>query len=477
MFKFNVMRKLLLTLIAVLLSAYCFSQSPKASGMWLGKLGMIRLVFNVSEVSAGIFTGTMDSPDQGAKGIPCSSVIVKGDSIIAEVSAVKGKFAGLFINDSTIAGKWVQGAGSFDLNLKKVTEIVAANRPQTPKPPFNYNVEEVAYDNADKTVHLAGTLTYPKQGGPFATAILITGSGQQDRDETIMEHKPFAVIADALTKQGFAVLRVDDRGVGGSKGMVLQATSADFAKDVQAGITYLKTRALVDQSKLGLIGHSEGALIAALVAAKNKDIDFVVMLAGPGVKGAVLLGDQAEAILKSQGVSADAAQAYRSFYLQMINDAANSKDTASAYNLSWKDYENWKNASTPVQRQQIGYTDDATASRIIHGLVAQLSQPWFIYFFQTDPSEYIQQIHAKVLALNGDKDLQVASKQNLAGIKAALQKSKSKVYLTKELPGLNHLFQTCKSCTLAEYGQLEETFSPLALNELITWLKANVLAK
>jgi uncharacterized protein len=474
------MRRLLLTLTAAMLCICSLAQTKKISGMWLGTLNVgvkLRLVFHFSEATGGILSGTMDSPDQGAKGIQCSSVIEKGDSVIAEVAAIKASFAGLVVNDSTITGRWMQGPGTFPLNLKKVTEVKAANRPQTPRPPFNYNVEEVAYDNADKTAHLAGTLTYPKQGGPFPAAILITGSGQQDRDETIMEHKPFAVIADALTKEGFAVLRVDDRGTGKSTGRVIDATSADFAKDVEAGIAYLKTRAMIDKSRLGLIGHSEGGLIAALVAAKNKDINFVVMLAGPGVKGSELLGDQAEAILKSQGVSADAAHAYRSFYLQMINAAANSKDTATAYNLAWKDYENWKQSSTATQRSQIGYSDDAAASRIIHGLVAQLSQPWFVYFFQSDPAKLIQQMRAKVLALNGDKDLQVNSKQNLPAIEAALKQSKSKVYVTKELPGLNHLFQTCKACTIAEYGELEETFSSLALNEMITWLKANVLAK
>jgi uncharacterized protein len=474
------MRRFLLTLTVTMLSVCCLAQSQKISGMWLGALDVgvkLRLVFHFSETTGGILSGTMDSPDQGVKGIQCSSVVEKGDSVMAEIAAIKGSFEGMVVNDSTITGRWVQGARAFPLTLKKVTEVKAANRPQTPKPPFNYNTEEVAYDNADKTAHLAGTLTYPKQGGPFPAAILITGSGQQDRDETMMEHKPFAVIADALTKEGFAVLRVDDRGTGKSTGRVIDATSLDFAKDVEAGLAYLRTRAMIDKNKLGLIGHSEGGLIAALVAAKNKDIDFMVMLAGPGVKGSELLAEQAENILKSQGVSADAAHAYRSFYLQLINDASNSKDTTTAYNLSWKDYENWKQSSTEAQRRQIGYSDDAAASKIIHALVAQISQPWFVYFFQSDAARLLQQVHAKVLALNGDKDLQVNSKQNLAGVEAALQQSKSKAHLTKELPGLNHLFQTCKTCTIAEYGELEETFSPLALNEMITWLKANVLAK
>jgi uncharacterized protein len=475
------MKKVLSTLAAIIVYTSCLAQAKQLSGTWLGTLDVgikLRLVFHFTEATGGVVSGTMDSPDQGAKGIQCSSVVKKEDSVIAEISAIKGSFAGRIVNDSTITGRWMQGPGTYPLNLTKTTRAIAAlNRPQTPKPPFNYNIEEVGYDNADKSVHLAGTLTYPKQGGPFPAAILITGSGQQDRDETIMEHKPFAVIADALTKQGFAVLRVDDRGTGKSTGKVVNATSEDFSKDVEAGIAYLGTRAMIDKSRLGLIGHSEGGLIADLVAAKNKDINFVVMLAGPGVKGSELLGEQAEAILKSQGVSADAAQAYRSFYLQMINAVVNSKDTAEAYNLAWRDYENWKQSSTQTQRNQIGYNDDANSARIIHSLIAQLSQPWFIYFFKSDPAELITQMQAKVLALNGDKDLQVASKQNLPGIEAALQKSKSKVYLTKQLPGLNHLFQTCKTCTVAEYGELEETFSPLALNEMITWLKANVLAK
>lgn len=474
------MRKFAAVLAVICLSLTSFAQQKNIEGNWLGTLDAgvkLRLVFHFTKATNGILSGTMDSPDQGVKGIACSSVILKGDSVLAEVAVIKGSFAGLVLNDSTITGSWKQGPGAFALNMTKVNELPALNRPQTPKPPFNCNSEEVGYDNADKTVHLAGTFTYPKQGGPFPTAILITGSGQQDRDETLFEHKPFAVIADALTKLGFAVLRVDDRGVGKSTGEVANATSADFAKDVEAGLNYLRTRPEVDKNKMGLIGHSEGGLIAALVAAKNTSLFFVVMLAGPGTKGSVLLADQAEGILKSQGISTGAAQAYRSVYLQIINAATNAKDTAAAFNTAWKNYQDWKKISSQSQREQIGYTDDEVSSKIIHGLIAQLSQPWVKYFIQSDPANLIEQTQAKVLALNGEKDLQVPAKQNLAGIKAALQKSKSKTYLTKELAGLNHLFQTCKACTVAEYGQLEETFSPVALQELSTWLKTNVQAK
>ena len=474
------MRKGVAVLVVICLSLVSFAQQKNIEGNWLGTLDVgvkLRQVFHFTKATNDILLGTMDSPDQGVKGIQCSSVILKGDSVLAEVAVIKASFAGLVLSESTITGSWRQGQGAFALTLKKVDELPVQNRPQTPKPPFSYNLEEVGYDHADKTVHLAGTFTYPKQGGPFPTAVLITGSGQQDRDETLFEHKPFAVIADALTKQGFAILRVDDRGVGKSTGEVANATTADFAKDVEAGLDYLRTRPEADKNKMGLIGHSEGALIAALVAAKNKDINFVVMLAGPGVKGTILLADQAEDIMKSAGVSTEAAKAYRPFYLQMMNADVNSKDTAEVYNIAWKDYENWKKITTQTQRQQIGYTNDETASKAIYGLVAQLCVPWVKYFLQTNPAEYIQQAQAKVLALNGEKDLQVASKQNLAGIKAALQKNRSKTYVTKELAELNHLFQTCKACTIAEYSQLEETFSPVALNEMINWLKTNVQGK
>jgi pimeloyl-ACP methyl ester carboxylesterase len=457
-----------------------FAQPKNIEGNWLGTLNVgvqLRLVFHFTKATNGILSATMDSPDQGVKGIACSSVILKGDSVLAEIAVAKGSYSGLLLSDSVITGSWKQGAGAFALTLIKVNELPALNRPQTPKPPFNYNSEEIGYDNADKTVHVAGTFTYPKQGGPFPTAILITGSGQQDRDETLFEHKPFAVIADALTRQGFAVLRVDDRGVGKSTGDILNATSVDFAKDVEAGLTYLKTRTETDKNKMGLIGHSEGGLIAALVASKNRAINFIVMLAGPGTKGSVLLGDQAEGILQSQGVSAETAKAYRRFYGQLIDAAANAKDTVAGYNIAWNNYQDWKKITSAAQRAQIGYTDDEVSSKIIHGLIAQLSQPWLKYFISSDPIPLLQDVQAKVLALNGEKDLQVLPKQNLAGIKAALQKSKSKVYLTKELAGLNHLFQTCKACTVAEYGQLEETFSPLALHELTTWLSTNVQGK
>jgi len=246
----------------------------------------------------------MDSPDQGAKGIACDKVTVDGNSINITSTMIGGSYTGSLSEDKkTITGKFNQGGGSFDLILGKGEIPAAKPKPQTPQPPFIYHSEDVEYDNSDKSVHLSGTLTYPSSGSKFPAVILISGSGQQDRDENIMGHKPFMVIADRLTKLGFAVLRVDDRGIGKSTGEVAKASSSDFAKDVITSIEYLGKRSEIDLNRIGLMGHSEGGLIASIVAAERKDISFVVLLAGPGINGAALLAVQGEQILLKSGVS------------------------------------------------------------------------------------------------------------------------------------------------------------------------------
>jgi pimeloyl-ACP methyl ester carboxylesterase len=469
--------KSIFTLVLVILANTTFAQQRVLEGTWLGKLDVgitLRLVMNFAKDETGKYSGTLDSPDQGAKGIKASNVRTTPDSVYVDIASIQGNFYGVFINDTTITGTWSQGPVKAPLTVRKVASVPDEIKPQTPKPPFNYKSEEVAYENASGTVHLEGTFTYPNGAGPFPTAILITGSGMQDRDETMGNHKLFAVIADHLTKQGFAILRVDDRGTGKSKGPVENATTADFASDVEAGLTYLKGRSEVDKTKLGLIGHSEGGLIASIVAAKQKDLNFIVLLAGPGTIGKTLLAEQAEAILVSNGVAAANAKTYKGFYTQIITNAVTSPDTTSAIAKSWKNYLTWKKTTSVVGRAEIGYTDDVTAKTIISNLVQQLSQPWMKYFATSDPAKLLSQTKAKVLALNGSKDLQVLPKQNLAGIKAALLKSKSPLYTTKELKGLNHLFQTCQTCNVQEYLSLEETISPVALNEMATWLNKNV---
>lgn len=471
------MKKFLFVLL--IMAAFTSVDAQKnVEGIWEGKLDVgisLRIVFHFNKQADGTYSGTMDSPDQNAKGIPISSITVTADSLIATVKSVGGSYKGIIIKDSTISGRWSQGTVSYALTTHRVKEASvtsAPKRPQTPKPPFSYAVEEVEYDNADKSVHFGATFTYPKGNGPFTTAILITGSGQQDRDETLLNHKPFAVIADDLTKKGFAVLRVDDRGVGKTTGNVKEATSANFADDVEAGLAYLKTRKEVNQKKLGLIGHSEGGLIASIVAARNKNIDFVIMLAGPGVKGADLLADQNEAILKSSGVAAEAALAYKTLFRQLIEDALTIKDSAALFDKAWHDGLTWKEKqpASILAALNINSNDNETNKKTITNLITAFSIPWMNYFLSSDPAPLIEKFHCKVLALDGSKDLQVIATPNLAGIHKALEKSKSPAYETKELPGLNHLFQHCNKCTINEYGELEETFAPEALILMENWL-------
>jgi pimeloyl-ACP methyl ester carboxylesterase len=261
---------------------------------------------------------------------------------------------------------------------------------------------------------------------------------------------------------------------GKSKGNVETATSADYANDVETSIEYLKTRPEINVNKIGLIGHSEGGLIAPIVAARRKDINYIVLLAGPGIKGGEILSGQLKAILKTDGMSDAAINSYESLYNKVMAVSAKETDTATALKQVLNYYNDWKKTSTEQARKELGFTSDDAARTILSGLVKAFSGSWIRYFINSDAASLLQKTDAKVLALNGEKDLQVLAEANIAGIKEALRKSKSRVYETQILPGLNHLFQRCKTCSVNEYGQLEETFSPEALKVMGDWLKANV---
>ena len=341
--------------------------------------------------------------------------------------------------------------------------------PQTPHAPYPYDTLEVAYDNADKTVHLAGTLTYPKTGGPFTTVIMITGSGQQDRDESIMGHKPFAVIADFLTRNGYAVLRVDDRGKGKSKGELYKATSMDFANDVITSMHYAATLKQVNKNKIGLMGHSEGGFIAPIVYSKCPEIAFIVSLAGTGITGEeILLKQQTDAVKGL--VFPEAAEAYGRLCqgtLHLINENETMKDSALLA-LIRKQFADWKNEYNDSILTALN-AKKATPEQYGFQMMAEL-MPWFRYFIATNPAIYWSQVHCPVLVLNGEKDIQVYPEQNTTAIKDALDKAGNKKYTVKIFPGLNHLFQHCTKCTVQEYGKLTETFSIDALSFIKEWM-------
>ena len=338
-------------------------------------------------------------------------------------------------------------------------------KPQEPDRPYPYLDEEVIYQNKSAGITLAGTFTRPKEGGPFAAVLLITGSGKQDRDETIMGHKPFLVLADFLTRKGIAVLRVDDREAGKSTGNFAASTSADFATDVEAGITYLKTRADVDPKRIGLMGHSEGGLIAPMVAARNADVAFIVLLGGQGLTGEEVMVLQGQQIMKVQGateaqletqkrvqtrlfaiVKAEADPAEREKKLQATMDEENEKALGKDVKLS------------DVQKQGV----DAQ--------LRMLKGPWLRFFLIYDPREALRKVRCPVLAMVGDKDAQVLPKENLSEIEKALKAGGNTDYTIKQMPNMNHLFQVCKTGDVLEYAKIEETISPIALDVIGTWI-------
>ncbi len=469
--------------LSLLIFSFLFSFA-QITGTWNGTLHVqtnnFPIVFHIARGSAGELIAAFDSPGQNAFNLAVSEVITKEDSVILMMEILNGKYAGLLNHDKkTINGTWFQGNAAFPLTVTKTSDTATVKqklRPQTPKPPFAYQVRDVDYWNADKSIHYGATLTCPAQARKkgFPAVILITGSGQQDRDETMLGHKPFAVIADNLTKKGFLVLRADDRGMGKTTGDFTQATSLDFAKDVEAGLDFLETQPEVDKENIGLIGHSEGGLIAPIVAGERKEVKFIVLLAGPGIPTIDLMQQQSEAIDVSGGHTLAEAKATSGFLRVIWEELNKNEDTATTTNNIRMKAGEWAKTLDTAVLAKIRKRIDLPVDDYLRKATTAASGKWFRYFIGFDPQPYLQKLQCKVLALGGSKDVQVIAGTNLPGIRAALQKSHSPKYDVIELPGLNHLFQTCTKCSPAEYDELEETFSPTALAIMDDWLLKNV---
>ena len=478
--------KFIFTLLSSFLLTTGFGQN--IVGDWSGSLEVqgneLPIIFHITKDNAGKHSATFDSPKQNSFNNPCSDIIVKADSVILIIKSINGQYDGkLNEKNNLLTGIWSQSGYTFPLDMKKTSEtatIKKINRPQTPKPPFPYKSEDVVYLNADKSIQFGATFTVPLpdpnvdyfRAPIYPVVILITGSGPQDRDETIFDHKPFAVIADYLTRAGIAVLRVDDRGVAKTTGKFSSATTADFANDVEAGIEYLKTREDIDLNGIGLIGHSEGGLIAPMIASRRKDVRFIVLLAGPGQPIMDMMEQQAVDIKLSTGASvADIAQ-YRSLYRAVVNTILNAKDSAEASKKSIAAFRKWQTGkSISTVRNTTGVEKEKDIEAFTNLFIKELSLPWYNFFMKMNPAAYLSKVNCAVLALNGEKDIQVASRQNLNAIKVLLEKNKNKNFTTKEIPGVNHLFQFCKTCTLEEYGELEESFDPATLKIIADWIK------
>jgi pimeloyl-ACP methyl ester carboxylesterase len=453
------------------------------TGSWVGAINAggvtLHIVFNIKKVSDTSFSATMDSPDQKAFGIPCSGAAVKGDTLVVALSSLHISYRGVLLGKDSTNGIFQQGAGKIPMGLKHITEAEKAAlsvdpvRPQTPKPPFNYYMQDVEYDNADKSLHYGATFTRPNGSGKFPAVIIISGSGTQDRDGTMMKgHKPYWVLADYLTRNGIAVLRVDDRGAGKSSlGPDINGkTSLDFSYDVEASLNYLETRSDVDTKHLGLIGHSEGGMIAPMVAARRKDVSFIVLWAGPGVSGAQTLAEQYANGLVQQGVDTASAHAFERFHLnalQAVGVAANKDLLNSRVTVLFNTW--YKGQSLPTLNAL--NINSGSLPKLLAMYDGFYKQAWIRYFIAYNPATSLSKVKCPVLAINGSKDTQVLAAENLAAIKQILTRSGNKDFEVKELPGLNHLFQTAVTGQLDEYERIQETMSPMALNIISEWVK------
>ncbi len=436
-------------------------------GQWGGTIEIpgnpLSFILHVKMNGENLVT-TADSPDQDATGLVVDSITIKAGEVIFIMEALDAEFKGFLSEDKkTIKGDFIQRGMVFKLQFTQGSAPQQTyDRPQEPKPPFNYHVEEVTFKNIHANIVLAGTLTRPKDSSSVkAAAVMITGSGPQDRDETIFKHKPFWVIADYLTQQGFAVLRIDDRGVGGSTGDFSQATSEDFVSDISAAVDFLQQRKDVPADKIGLIGHSEGGMIAPMLAAQRSDLSFLVLLAAPGVPITELYAEQKFLIAKAMGQDVKQLEQQRkkdlAFHEKMVVWSGTNDFEREVTNYLTDSMKNEK-----VGEKQLKHT--------VENSLKFYNTPWFKFFIAHKPADYLSQVKIPILALNGENDLQVAAVSNLNGIEQTLNQVDHTDFIIKTLPKLNHLFQTSDTGSTSEYGKLTETFSPLALKEISDWL-------
>jgi len=469
------MKKIVFSLILIsvifpaqFLKAQNKSDFRSVTGSWLGKIPAggisLRIIFNLTLEGADSLAATLDSPDQGAKNIKIGPVLLIGKDINIKAPLLLGEYKGTVRNDTLIEGTWTQAGRETHLDLTKLKTAFTLNRPQEPKPPFPYISEDVTFRNEKAGIDLAGTLTIPDGSGPFPAVVLITGSGTQNRNEELLGHKPFLVIADYLTRNGIAVLRYDDRGAGKSKGTPLNATSADLATDAEAAFSFLTSRKEINQKSIGLAGHSEGGLIAPIVFSKNPNVAFIVSLAGPGVTGEKIIHTQNREISLASGITAREIKESISINKKLFAVLKKENDNKAAQEKIIALYKEI------LAKQKKSAEETDAAVKQLSSSFNPGSNDWMRYFLITDPAVFWKKVKCPVLALNGEKDLQVSAKVNLPAIEKALKSGGNNSVTTISFPGLNHLFQHSKTGAPSEYGEIEETFSPEVLKIMADWI-------
>lgn len=463
------------TIILLLFLSSALQAQPPV-GSWMGTIDIqgfkLRLVFNLEETD-GVLSATLDSPDQQAFGIPVKEAVYEAPKLTLKMPDIGAQFSGeLNAARDELAGVFEQAGMKMDLVLKpKEGDLAPIRRPQDPEAPFPYAAEDVRFLNPDGGHHLAGTLTLPEGEGPHPAVVMITGSGPQDRNEDIMNHRPFWVIADYLSRRGFAVLRFDDRGFKESEGDFASATTADFATDVAAACAFLRTRSDIRTNDIGLIGHSEGGIIAPIVAVEHAEIAFMVLLAAPAKPGEEIILAQQQLILQTSGVS-EASLAFNQTIVEGLLKRVKKNHPSEKRQKKMQAFveKEFKDVNPAMLEELQISLDDMPA------MIATLNGDWFRYFIQFDPRPTLEQVQCPVLALNGKLDLQVPWSENLEAMEEAFRKGGNPNLETHALPGLNHLFQTSLSGNGSpqEYGVLDETIAPAVLELMATWMKKQV---
>ncbi|RZJ74170.1 MAG: alpha/beta fold hydrolase [Flavobacterium sp.] len=460
-----------LSLLLLFITAGLFAQD--IAGTWNGMLsfpgGQLRLAINITKTGTG-YTATMDSPDQGATGIPVTAISFVNNILNFSIENAKIEYEGTY-QSNAFKGTFRQSGMPIPLDLGRDAVQAAAKpaRPQEPKQPYPYHTENVTFKNEKAGITLAGTLTLPKKEGNYPAVVLISGSGPQNRDEEVLDHKPFLVLADHLTRNGIAVLRYDDRGVGESTGNFASATTDDFASDAEAAFNYLKTRKEINKKKIGLAGHSEGGTIAPIIASRNEDMAFIVLMAGSTIPGDELLLLQNYMLGKASGMP-EAELVKLGGINKKIYDVLKQENNPDAMKQRL-------NTIFETEMRPILVSKGIPQGQVKEYMEAQvvaMTSPWYVHFIRYNPGPALEKVRCPILAINGDKDQQVTSVANLAAVKRATEKSGNKKVTVKELPGLNHLFQESATGSPQEYGTIEQTFSPVALNEISAWILRQV---
>lgn len=440
------------------------------AGNWMSKAGQFKIIFRVSQDEGGSLTALTDIPDQEAWDIPADLTVTDNMVVRFEIYNIRCVYEGTMSkNGKVIDGKFKgPDGGGMPLVLERVDNppVRTSKRPQEPKRPYPYAEQEVFFENKVDKVKLAGTLTLPESEGPYPAALLVTGSGPNDRDQLIWGHKVFLVLADYLTRHGIAVLRFDDRGVGRSTGDYDKSTFEDFKRDALAGLEYLRTRPEIDAEEVGLIGHSEGGAIATMAAASSPDAAYLVLMAAPGSSDFDGLLKQIADSYRANGATEKAISVKCSILEKIfyaIRGEDNSKNTKLKIQKVLQEAKSELGMLSKDQRQKIELESVDTYD------FDWMLSPGFSSILRYDPKTYLTKIKCRVLAMNGNKDVQMPS-NNLKAIEAALLAGGNQEYTIKELPGLNHLFQKAQTGSPEEYSKIEETISPTVLNIISDWI-------